>query len=720
MKQEEIYQVYDRVVAALDGKELKNAFNALQSLISDGQLYIFREKLREMQDTYKNLLHYRMEGVADPMQEQIYRNILVAAYELADHLKHRLLFAVSASYFYCLRRTMQLPEEKQIEDEVCEHLSACYQNNRPEVYEKELISLFRKIWISDRFTPAQSAAVRKIWTACDLPFTAGCQVASALTLALQAGFDKEKLLLLFDAVLLSVDEEVHMRALIGILLTLYAYRERTALYPQISERLELLAEEPGFGQRLRIITLRFILARDTEEITRKLREEIIPEMIRFSPKFNEGKTPEEIGLELPDEQNPEWSYQLADQTIEKRIEEFNELQQEGADIMHVTFIHLKNFPFFHEMTNWFLPFTTKHSLFNNPGGEDGPNSILEQIKTISFMCNSDKYSFYFCMKQLPREAQNTIIKQFNHQMDEITEQQHEEWIDKPKRFEVIAGQYIQDLYRFFKLFPLSRDFDDIFVWPFDFHNLPILQPYLADEETLLAIASYYLKKNHLEDAYTIYASLTGGMEDDEMLFQKIGYCLQGMGHIEGALEAYLQANDLNPKSKWLLRRIAGCYRSLKQPAEALVYYRRHEEFFPDDMSLHIGHCYLALKDYHEALKYYFKADYLDATNPKIWRAIAWCSFLTGRLDQARNYYQKILSRALPGIHDFLNAGHTEWALGDHRQALDFYRQAVNAKENGNFSLFKEQFNRDRRHLLAAGIAEGDIPLMLDQLSYLIE
>ena len=100
------------------------------------------------------------------------------------------------------------------------------------------------------------------------------------------------------------------------------------------------------------------------------------------------------------------------------------------------------------------------------------------------------------------------------------------------------------------------------------------------------------------------------------------------GDIQGALDAYLHADLINPDSKWVIRRIAGCYRTLKQPEEALKYYHRYEAFNPDDLSIQIciGHCHLELKNYNEALKYYFKVDYLDNKSTKAWRPIAWCSF----------------------------------------------------------------------------------------------
>ena len=104
-----------------------------------------------------------------------------------------------------------------------------------------------------------------------------------------------------------------------------------------------------------------------EKITRKLQDEIIPEMLKLSPKLSKKinlneLTPEDL---TGNEMNPEWESFFSDSTLGKKMVEFGELQQEGADVMHSTFVHLKNFPFFHELSNWLLPFTIEHSYFDD-------------------------------------------------------------------------------------------------------------------------------------------------------------------------------------------------------------------------------------------------------------------------------------------------------------------------------------------------------------------
>jgi tetratricopeptide (TPR) repeat protein len=718
MTLKEINQAYNRIAGSLDNKELKSAFDSLQSLISGSREYTLQDKLNELQETYKYMLRYRMEGIKDPMQEQIYHTLQAALYELADQLKHKLLTLESPLAFYSCRRNMQvLPQTSYGE---LHHLLARHSDVGNEAgYETALSLLFTKIWVSDPLATEEGVAIKKIVEDPLLPFSAGCQIVSALLLALQSSFDKEKVMLLFDAAGLSAEGEVRIRAFIALLLTLYIYRKRTSLYPRIENRLAAIAEEPGFKRAMLTIILRFILTRDTEKITRKLQDEIIPEMMKLSPKIARKMnlndfTPEQLG----DDMNPDWQDIFADSSLGKKMEEFGELQQEGADVMHSTFIHLKNFPFFRELSNWFLPFIPEYSSFGNePKQNKSEKEIVDTLAETTFLCNSDKYSLYFSMMKIPEAARNRMIGQFSSQASEMIRQNKEELISKRGKLEIVSGQYIQDLYRFFKLYQKRWDFEDIFLSPLDFHNLPILRPYLSDEESLTTIAEYYLRKNYFEDALTIYNQLATTKKDIDILFQKIGYCKQMLGDIEGALDAYLHASLLNSESKWLIRRIAGCYRALKQAKEALTYYRRYEALIPDNLSVQIsiGHCHLELKEYNEALKYYFKVEYLDNKSHKAWRPIAWCSFLTGKYDQAHHYYTKIMANT-PTMQDFLNAGHTEWALQNRKGAIAHYLQAIRM-ENGDFNKFKDHFMQDVPDLTAAGIEAEEIPLLLDQLRY---
>ena len=706
---QEIQTACTRTTEALDRGALKTAFDTLQGLIAGSQTYTYQNKLDKLQETYQYMLRYYIEGSGDPMQEQIYAGIRTQTYELTDRLRHELLADISPASCYAVRRTLML-QSVEI-DTLLKQTRLYAEAGETESYEASVNRLFGDLWTTTFLPQETVVTVREALTDPHYPSAARSQIVSALLLGLQQTFDKEKLLLLFDAASPVSDETIRIRALIAIILTLYTYRRRTAFYPEIERQLGLLAESPDFKRLLLTIILRFILARETEKISHKLQEEIIPEMMRLRPQINLGVSWSDLIAELSnDEMNPEWK----SDKLTKWLEEYNEMQEEGADVMHSTFIHLKHFSFFREVGNWFLPFSIDHSTLKSKA--DIGITTIDTLLQASFMCDSDKYSLYFSLEQIPETHRKMILHQLDVQINQINAQQAQELKNRQTKAENVIGLYIQSLYRFYKLYPRHADFDDIFNEKLDFHHLTMLKPYISDTETLLQIAEFYLRKGYFEDALTIYRRLIEEGTGDEVLYQKSGYCRQMAGDMEGALRDYLRSEMLHPESPWLLRRIAGCYRTLKQPEEALKFFLRYDTISPDNLSvlMNIGHCYSEQKDYKEALRYYFKVDYLSPDNRKAQRAIAWCSFLSGKYDQARNYYRKVLEDE-PQAQDFLNAGHTEWAVQNMKGALELYKQSVYAA--GNFKAFQELLKEDIPDLIRAGIKPSEMPLLMDQLRY---
>ena len=711
MTSNEIYQNYACILDALDQRELKTAFELLQGFISGTHAYSFQNKLNELTDTYQYMLRYFVEGTNDPMQEKIYANICAGAYEMADNLKHNSLYIDSPQIYYATRRNLSVNSTETAMD--IQQIRTKYELEDYKAYELSLEHLFNTLWTTAFLSEREINSVRKSLKSKTFPSPAKCQITSALLLGLQISFDKEKLYLLFDAAL-STDSEVKIRALIAICLTLYTYRRRTGCYPGISHRLEILGETPDFKRILTTIILRFILSRETEKVTHKLQEELIPEMMKLTPKGSGFSfiDPSELS---GDDMNPEWKELLSDSNLSKKIEEYANLHEEGVDVMHSTFIHLKHFPFFRNISNWFLPFSSRHSALSDK--QDIDVSTLETLMQATFMCNSDKYSLYFSLFQIPEAHRNAMMTQLNSQMSEMNVQQNEELKSKKSETETIIGQYIQDLYRFYKLYPRHPEFNDVFSSTLQFHRLSILKTWLSDAESLLHIAELYLRKGYYDNALTVYNQLMSQDTADEMLYQKRGYCRQMTDDLDGALDDYLRSEIINPQSKWVIRRIAGCYRALKQSGKALEFYLRLDQLSPDTVSvlINIGHCYLELKNYDEALKYYFKADYLEPDSQKALRAIAWCSFLTGKYSQARQYYGKILENK-PLAHDYLNAGHTEWMLHHTKKAVEYYSLASKVS-SGDFNKFIELFRQDIPDLELAGVKPSEISLLIDYLHY---
>lgn len=106
----------------------------------------------------------------------------------------------------------------------------------------------------------------------------------------------------------------------------------------------------------------------------------------------------------------------------------------------------------------------------------------------------------------------------------------------------------------------------------------------------------------------------------------------------------------------------------------------------------------------------FKLDFMENDCIKAWRAIGWCSFVSGKFEQAMRYYNKILALK-PLSTDYLNAGHAALLLGNMEKAAELYGKATS--ESGNRETFLEMFDKDKEMLIKLGVDEKDIPLIRD-------
>ncbi len=717
----------------LEQKKLKAALDNIGKLISELQDWTFNEELNALHETYGNLLRYFEEGIKDPSRDMIYNQLRLAAYELTDRVYIALQTKKSPLYYFERKRSFSIAEKsslagllaniKDISEKMALNAVLEPHNEVAKQLEREMeynaIRLFNHVWLSGKFSSDETSVISDIFDHKLLPESICCLIITALTLHLQIVWDEEKLLLLLDAYK-NENEEIRQRTLTGILLTLRQYDRRLPLYPAIDQRLQHLNEDPVFKKNIRNILQQFILSKDTEKITRKINEEILPEMMKINPILSKKiKLEDLMSGEGLNDKNPEWQHFIEEAGLNDKLQEFSELQMEGADVMHSSFSHLKTHPFFSELSNWFLLFNTQHSVFHADFKDQTTLNLLDTIGSSSFLCNSDKFSLYLSIAQMPDTYRQIVANQFSSEATAMSEIQKSDLPNPDKKAIDIANQYIRDLYRFYKLFPRKRELVDIFDITPDFFQATSIARLIADKTSLQTIGEYYFTKGYYQQAAAIFDQLMEFSQPDVELFQKKGYCLQMTGDLLGALDTYLNAELLNSSNKWTINKLAYCYRMLKKPEDALIYYRKLEQIQPDNLSvqLNIGHCYLELKNYSEALKYYFKVEYLDKDGFKAWRPIAWCSFLTGKYEQANDYFEKIIVAGKAGSADFLNSGHTQWAMGHIQQAIALYTQSIRYPES-NFQHFEEAFHNDEPDLLRAGINTQDIPLLLDRLRYL--
>lgn len=738
MNNTEILNIKKQISEKLTKRQLKGVFGLLMKIVVNTQDWMMPEKVSELETNYKYMLHYQFEGLADSQREKIYNNIIRTLYEITDDSTDELLSISSSNVFFERLRIQKNKSGSDIKESIgkLKSLSASLsvidlinsentdqQEINLEVKRERLGSdLFNSVFTSSRTNTEECKFYINYIYDQDIYSREKSLFISALTMSLFRRFDIEKFKVIIESTKSTI-KEVRIRAIVGLVIILQMYEKRLEYYPECKNLLDDLAENDNFRKSVLVIIKQLIRSRNTEEISRKLTEEILPEMMKLNSLAGKKLNMEELmsdDLDFTDK-NPDWKKELENSGIANKLQEYSSLQMEGADVFHSTFANLKNFSFFGEMSNWFLPFDINYSELHTifPRKKEGNSILHTAVLNSGHMCNSDKYSFALSLLQIPASQREMMTQRFGDESAQLKELQKDaEALNPTINDDVLSNQYIQDLYRFFKLYPFRNNFEDIFKLKLNFYDNSYITPFIQGDDNMLTIANFCFDKNFIDEALTIYQKLASKHLDNSDIWQKIGFCKQTKNDLQGALDAYLQAEINSPNNTWITKRIAQTYKSLKQPQKALEYYTRASHMTPNNINLelNIGHCYLELGEYEDALNCYFKVEILE-TKSKAWRPIAWTAFLLNKFDVAEKYYKQIISNS-PNAHDYLNAGHVQLCQNNQKKAIQYYLNAIN--KLSDISEFEKLFLDDVTVLKSFNIDDNIYPMLFDELKYKLD
>ena len=727
MDKAEISKLRNKIFEHLDNRQLALALKHLRTMVDGTTQWDMKEAFNRLDTSYGYLLQYLSQGVSDPQRDTILSQIFAEAYELTDKTVIALAAEQSTHLFYLRHQEYSGRSlEAMLTEYKAEHSKSALINpddinttvsinilKRCEAIESDI---FNKVWSSFPIENADIGVLASALRDNELPSHLKSLILSALMLGLTKFFDAPKLKLLIDSYTFIDDDEPKLRALINAVIILYLYRNRINYYSDLLSSLDEIQNLPSFTSDMQLIFTRLIHSRNTDNISRKMREGIMPELQKMSPDlFNKikGKSPGTINIDEIEE-NPQWQEWLDKSGITKKLEEFNEIQLEGGDVFISTFSKLKSYPFFNTLSNWFLPYHDNCSAVTTAfGGKKHPLTAL--FKVMPILCDSDKYSMLLSIASAPESQRNMMFSQFEAQREQFQDLQSEEAQSVIKMRDIIVNRYIQDLYRFFKLYSRRREFKSIFDTSINLTEVDCLKEYLSDTPTLSVIAEFYFKNGFYNDAITFYRRMVANHDANPHVYQKIAYAYQSLGKYREALKNYSRYELVDSSDAWNTRQMAQCYRSLREIDKAIECYNRALEMSPQSVNLclNLGHCYLDKGDYDNALHQYYKADFMPKAKHRAWRPIAWCSFLTGKHEQAVNYYEKIINDDTPTSQDYLNYGHLLQSMGRIAEAIEKYRKSL-AMENNDEEAFAQLYIADAKYMVnKLGVAPGDYALLLD-------
>ncbi|MDR0973236.1 MAG: tetratricopeptide repeat protein [Prevotellaceae bacterium] len=667
--------------------------------------------------TYNRMIEFMMSGTEDPQRPMLYRKLSTNILLIADQIR---VLITSSSY----RRQQQseclsvFPSDASLRDFVRPLLD--YTDNLAVAtlmgvksdeamrlrfrHEEDKQRLFVAVWTNTQWSPEDREAANELLHEKHLRETDICMLVGAVLLSLLSCFDPYKLLWILSAYE-HESAQISQRALVGLAIAVQMYHERLSLYDEIEYRLQYLNEKPYFGEDLCRVQIQLLRSRDTDKIDRRMREEIIPEMLKSTKRQFDRNRDEELIIA-----NPEWQ-DNPDSDIAKKMREITELQLEGSDIYMSSFAHLKSHSFFRQISNWFYPFDREHpDIVRITSGE--PNALMDMIIDAGTFCDSDKYSVCFAMSSFPQEAQRMMLDSI---ANDIQSAEYKEEVAKFNgRPEIICNQYIHSLYRFFKLFPFHTEFKDVFAESLNLYDYEIVRPILRKPALLYNIGIFLFRSEHYEEANRIFETVIElrGNGDAE-LYQKIGFGYQKEKNYREAIKAYRKADLLRPDNVWTNRSLASCHRMIGDYATAFSYYQKVYEVQQDNrqMIFQMAVCLTELERYDDALSWYFKLHYADENDVAVCQGICWCSFVAGKYEQAFKFNTRALDANPHSSSDLLNLGHLLWVTGRGAQALEAYRASYIHRDKTID--WRTTFLKDSRYLIAQGIKPEDLPLMVD-------
>lgn len=724
-----------RVIEFLEQKRLRDAFVELKHMSQSAMAWEISDEISRLEDSYKLMLNYATQGVDDPSRSVLYNNIVNDVRLLLDRVARQRLAVEEPTLYFNTLRCVQLRQNESIAsllDEyykisdkasiynmiVSDELNSQSQDSF-EAKERLEQQIFNRIWVTFPFKNIDEETLISLFNSNNVSQHFQELIVSALLMGLIEYYDPRKLKILLVAYK-SDYQEVSVKALVAILLTMYMYSNRIN-DEKLLNHIAAIKEDDKWNSDVKTAYIELVRTRDTERISKKMQDELIPEMLKLRPDIYKKINDSTAMIDMSSiEENPEWEEMLQKSGITDKIKELSQLQEEGSDVFMSTFSHLKTFPFFSEISNWFMPFSLDHSLVKRTLGSD-VSVIGDIIDNAPFLCNSDKYSFLLSLGSIPQHQRQLMLSQFEQQREAISGVGMSMMsLTQPGQRKNLINKYLQDLYRFFKLYRRKGEFFDLFAQQINLVNIPMLSDDLDDVDTLMLVAEFYFRRKYYSEALDVYKSISEKVPPSAQIFQKIGYCYHQLGNIKSALTYYEQAELLNAESLWTLRRIAACYRSLNNPKMALSYYERIAKEKSDDLNvaMNIGHCYLELGEYNEAIKNYYKVEFLDEKSTRAWRPLAWCLLLSGDYDQSLAYYDRILSDN-PTMEDYLNMGHLALVKRDISLAIDYYKSSID-NDSSKIDKLIDSLNKDESYLIKIGVDVSLIPFIIDALLYSID
>lgn len=717
-------EILSSAINNLMDKRLDLAIELLEQLYVQRPTLMGHSELETVKNDYQLMVDYMERGFTDDKRATLYITLLqrlyrvaadleiswrcknvivyVDAFRVSDHLNtsHDFIRSVLESFVSDVAMLSLLPEAERTE-------------KAKDLYDRHQVfvnRLFNTLWTSCQWSDDDCEFYTGLMLSPMVDVVDQQLLVSAVTLGAMNQFDINKFKALTTVYQQSTDERVRQRALVGWVLSVF---EGMDIFPEQDEIIRKLCENKDTIRELYALQIQFFYSQDTEKDNEKLQRDIMPYLVDGS-NITIGRLgiveKEEDSLENILNQDAEDKRM---EQMEEKVRKMMEMQKQGSDIYFGGFRQMKRFPFFNDLANWFTPFYIDHPALRTTIERIGQPNILQTITNQGNFCESDKYSLAFAMESIINQIPGNIKEMMGSEgvFDPMGTT-----LDKSNPT-YICRAYIQDLYRFFRLYRSSNELINPFI---DNHK----SSFVADtfffvyksfigtglDEYKMRLALYLYKHKNMDKLVELMS--TFHVEDANYNIL-MGYINLYFGKPDVAYQIFNMVLQEDTENQWALKGMARAAMDCEDYDTAEHTYSQLLRLEPDNINYAVKRCVTLLKTerYAEAREELFRLDYQYPDNMNVKRVFAWTMLLDKSLDKASQLYDRILSDA-PMAEDYLNSGYCWWAQGNIGQAKNSFQTWITVTK-GNKDRLLEEIRNDQKVLDLYGITEIDCLLMVN-------
>lgn len=727
----------------LKDRNLGDILPRITSFFQTYSLTSLAEQLEDIKNDYGLMLDYMSKGFRDPKRQEVYDSLLFRTDRLLNNclLKlmvlnvpfyHQLLFSVSS--FDHDHDHIKGMLENFVTDIAMLGLEAeeTQKEKSKSIYAKHqqyMDQFFDAVLVSQQWTDGDFYFYRNLLLSPTVDTSDAQLLVSAIMVSCLNIFDYYKFLTLLNvSTSVCQDKHVRQRALVGWVLALPS--ERTLYDKSILQEVTPCFMDPKYEDEVIELQKQIFFCMDVDRDNAKIQNEIIPNITQANhfniTKFGISEKEEDSLSEILHPEQDEEAMEKAEQSFHKMMD----MQKSGSDIFFSGFSMMKRFAFFNTVSNWFVPFYIEHpGLVHAMGNLEGKN-IVRKILDVNPFCSSDKYSFVLALSSIINQAPADIREALS---SDTTIQSHFSKDDQ-ESLSFIRRAYLQDIYRFYRLYSGNADFCNPFEsnstgkGHFFFTESGILSKAEDASKRYMDLGSFLYKHHAYQNASQILGRVKTDLfsDEDKYRYYILAASVDMKLNYPFAREKFQKAIDLKPDSERGLQQLAKISFLEDDYDEALVYYQRLTDLYPDNRRYVLDCSLVEIKHYssenaffeagavdgkelEKAVQRLYKLNFDDPNDNSVKRVLAWGLLFQGKAEQAERFYDELIQGKDGFNEDKLNKGYCLWVSGKIVDAVECFKDFAAGKSirESIFISFKE----DMDVLHANHICDADIRLM---------